>query len=244
MTAGSERVIVTAMRPRALTLTLAALSAASVARAGDAPPPTPNQAEIEAWLDARGMKGETGDPSANLEVPPPLPRPHGFVVETSLGALGHLGPLSHVSPISPWFHAQLGFEPFKWAMVFVEGDIALSSTSYAAPPPEPRSYSLYGVGGGLRFTVKPTDRFGIYLQGSIGGAAVSDDVLGVYGYRDADQLSPYYGGMLGLEWYQVSRHLAFTLNGGVRNYSQLLARERSSQTPLAWIGALSLRYAF
>lgn len=53
-----------------------------------------------------------------------------------------------------------------------------SNTSYANRPPEPRGYALFGFGGGLRITVKPIeDRFGIYVQGSAGGAKITDDVL-------------------------------------------------------------------
>jgi hypothetical protein len=129
-------------------------------------------------------------------------------------------------------------------MVFAESDVVFSSTSYANPPPDPRSYALYGFGSGVRFTLKPTDRFGVYVQGSLGLASVSDDVLSIYGYRDADTFNPYFGGMLGLEWYQVSPHYALAVHGGVRDYPDLFARTLDDQMPLAWIGGASLRYTF
>ncbi len=202
-------------------------------------------AEIEAWLDSRNLPEthDTGNSKAP-EVPPPPPRHHGLVVESSIGALQHLGPLKNVTPLAPWFHLQLGFEPAKWVMLFGESDIALSSTSYAHPPPDPRTYTLFGFGGGVRLTVKPTDRFGIYAQGSIGAAKTTNDSLVTYGYTDSTSLGPYYGGALGLEWYQIDPHYALALNGGIRNYNNILDRSRSSQTALALIIAAALRYTF
>jgi len=203
------------------------------------------QGEIETWLE-----GDDQPKNADLgveeepEAPPPPPRHHGFVVESSIGAMGHLGPLKNVSPTSPWFHLQFGFEPLSFLMAFAEGDLVFSNTSYANPPPEPRSYALYGGGGGLRVTVKPTDRFGIYVQGSAGAAKIDDDVLFIYGYRNADRWGLYYGGQLGLEWYQVSPHYALALHGGVKNYQGVLERDRTSQQALAWTGGAALRYVF
>jgi hypothetical protein len=204
------------------------------------------QQEIEAWLDARAVSGtrDVGKVDEPPEAPPPPPRRKGVVLESSIGVLGHLGPMKNVSPTAPWFHIQLGYEPFKWLMVFAESDIAFSDTSYANPPPDPRAYVLYGFGGGLRFTLKPTDRVGVYLQGSIGAARVSEDVLGVYGYEDADTLNPYFGAQLGVEWYQVNPRYAIAMHGGIRDYPDGFARERSTESPLAWIGGLAIRYTF
>ncbi|MBX3184130.1 MAG: hypothetical protein KIT72_01295 [Polyangiaceae bacterium] len=227
---------------------LTALLAPGVLRAETAPAAEaerePTQAEIEAWLKARALPDTRDEVTSSEEAPPPPPRARGLVLEAGLGAMGYLGTLKHVSPTSPLLHLQLGYEVFDWAMVFVEGDLAYGSTGYANPPPQPRAYSFYGFGGGVRFTVRPTERFGLYLQGSIGAAEVSDDVLIVYGYRSADELSPYYGALLGAEWYQVSPHLALAVSGGVRNYDAGLSRLRSSETELAWLGLVSLRYAF
>ncbi len=204
------------------------------------------QAEIEAWLDARAVPGsrDVGVIEEQPEAPPPPPRSSGIVLESSVGALGHLGPMKNVSPTAPWFNFRLGFEPLKWLMLFGEADVAFATTSYATRPPDPRGYALYGFGGGIRFTVRPTDWLGIYVQGSAGAAQVSEDVLFVYGYAQADALNLYYGGALGIEWYQVSPHMALATFGGVRSYDEGLHRERSGEVALAWIGGASLRYAF
>jgi hypothetical protein len=237
----------TALWLAALAAGVAAISWAAPARADeDATHRQMTQEEIEHWLSSEQKPGQAdiGETEEEEEAPPLPPRPHGFVVESSVGALGHLGPLKNISPISPWFHLQFGFEPLEWLMAFAEGDLIFSNTSYAHPPPEPRAYVFYGFGGGLRLTVKPTDRFGIYVQGDIGAARIDEDVLFAYGYQKADRLGLYFGGDLGLEWYQVSRHYAIALHGGVRDYQAVLGRTLSNQQALAWTGGLSLRYVF
>jgi hypothetical protein len=158
--------------------------------------------------------------------------------------LGHLGPLKNVSPVSPWFHLQFGFEPLAFLMVFAEADLVFSNTSYANPPPETRAYALYGGGGGLRLTVKITDRVGLYAQGSLGFARINEDVLFVYGYRNADSWGFYYGAQGGIEWYQVNPHMALAIHGGVKNYDEIFGRDRSNQPAFAWTGGVAIRYVF
>ena len=227
---------------------LAALAAfatcvASPARADERGAATLDPAHVGKWLDERSTpEGDLAPPEAPEEAPPPPPPRRGFVIEGTLGALGHFGPLRHVSPTAPWVRAIVGYEIFRWAMVLAESDLSWTDTSYARPPPGPRTYSLFGFGGGARFTVRPVGRFGLHLQGSIGAARVSDDVLETYGYRDANQMAPYFGAGFGLEWYQTSPHYALVAEGGIRNYSAGLDRQRSTKSALAWTGGLALRY--
>ena len=199
--------------------------------------------EIEAWLDSRALPSSDQGSTAG-EAPPPPPRHHGLVIESSVGALGHIGPMKNVSPTSPWFALRVGFEPFKWLMLFGEADVSFATTAYASPPPPPRAYWLYGFGGGVRFTIGLGEHFGVFLQGSVGGARISEeDVLSIYGYEDANDTNAYFGGMLGFEWYQINPHLALALQGGVRQYNGL-QRARASAGPVAWVSAVALRYAF
>ncbi len=226
---------------------LAVFCAPAIGRAADdAETRQMTREEIEAWLDARAVTGtrDVGEVETPPEAPPPAPRRSGVVIESGVGIFGHLGPMKNISPNSPWFHLQLGYEPFKWLMAFGETDIAFSDTSYANPPPEPRAYALYGFGFGARFTFLPLDRLGLYAQISIGTARVSDDVLNVYGYKDAHRFNPYFGGTLGLEWYQANPHYALVLHGGARNYPDGFSRQRSSGTTAAVIVGVALRYAF
>ncbi|HKY36135.1 MAG TPA: hypothetical protein VJN18_09365 [Polyangiaceae bacterium] len=201
--------------------------------------------EIDAWLDSRAMpKSQTDRSTGDEDAPPPPPREKGFVLESSVGVFGQAGHLKNIAPIAPWFGLHLGYEPLGWLMVFAEGDLFVASTAYAHQPPPPRSFAFFSFGSGVRVTLKPTDRFGIYLQGSLGGGAATEDVLEIYGYQHADELGMYQSAELGLEWYQVSPHLALALHGGVRNYPRTLKRDRDSEPPLGWLSAAALRYTF
>ena len=239
-----------AARSGALLVALLLMLVGRTAHAAEAPKEreiTPT--EVESWLDSSGKpKPEAGSADEGAEgeelAPPPPPRHKGFVVESTLGVFGQLGDMKHISPIAPWFRLQFGFEPLRFLMVFAEGDLVLSNTGYAHPPPPPRTYSLWGFGAGLRGTVKASDRVGLYLQGSAGGAEVSADVLGIYGYPDANAFHLYLAGELGLEWYQVSPHLALALHGGVRDYTATFKRDQSTGPPLAWVSGVALRYTF
>jgi hypothetical protein len=234
-----------------LACALAPLFASRLAHAAEAPPAerqlTPE--EIDAWLDSRAMPKSQGDKSADAagddaDAPPPPPRKRGFVIESSIGVLGQLGHLKNITPNAPWFGLRFGYEPFRFLMVFAEADLFVASTSYAHQPPPPRSFVFWNFGGGLRFTIKPTDRVGLYLQASLGGGRATEDVLELYGYEHAEELGLYQSAELGVEWYQINPHLALALHGGARNYPRTLKRERDSQPPLTWLSGLALRYTF
>jgi hypothetical protein len=223
---------------------LLAPSPARAATQNEERPLTTN--EIEGWLDAEpgatpGDKGTT--PGA--EEPLPAPRKHGLVVESGLGFVTQVGSLKHITPTAPDFKLCLGYEVLTWLMPFVEGDVAFASTSYASEPPPPRSYFHYGFGAGARFTLPVSRLFAVLGQGSVGFARVSDqNVLSVYGFPNADQLSLYFAGEIGVEWYQVSPHLALALHGGIKSYGNGLTRDRGGEAPLAVVGSAALRYAF
>jgi len=201
--------------------------------------------EIENWLDAPsdkpGTEADNGDEFG--EAPPPPPRRHGFLIESTLGLLGHLGPMKSISPTTPQLRLKVGYELLNWLLFFGEVDVAFGTTSYAHPPPPPRTYALYSFGGGVRVTVAPTDVIGFYLEGGLGAAAASEDVLQIYGFAHADELNTYAGAELGIDWYQVNPHMALALHGGVRTYAGF-DRERDTASPLTWLSGLSLRYTF
>jgi len=214
----------------------------AAARADD--PAGPGQSDLEKWLASEPAAADVSKAPEAPEAPPPPPRRHGFVVESSLGVMGHLGPLRHVTATQPWTRVGFGWEPTRWLMLLVQGDAAFGSTEYAKPPPEPRGFALVGASGALRFGAQPFEAVGFFLQGEIGGATVTNDVLASYGFADADSLQAYFGGLLGLEWYQVSPHLALSLQGGVRSYAMGLSRAVGGGTPVAWLGAGGLKYTF
>lgn len=200
------------------------------------------QTDLDSWLDAEPVVADTGASQTELDAPQPAPRARGLVVEGSVGALGHLGDMQNVSPVAPWFRVQLGYELLDWLMLFGEGDVALSNTSFAQRPPEKRSYALFGAGLGARLAWQPLDALGFYLQGDAGISSVDQDVLSTYGYSDADRLRPYVGAGLGVEWFQVSPHYALSVYGGARDYIQNFERVNGTKPPLAWLSGLAIRY--
>jgi hypothetical protein len=202
--------------------------------------------EIEGWLEAEpGATPADKGTTPGAEEPLPPPRRHGLVLESGLGFVTQVGSLKHIAPTAPDFQVRLGYEVLHWLMPYVEGDVAFASTAYASEPPPPRSYYHYGAGAGLRFTLPVSRLFALLAQGSVGFARVSEqNVLSVYGFPNADQPNLYFGGEIGLEWYQVSPHLALAAHGGVKSYGKGLTRDRGGDPPLAVVGSAALRYAF
>jgi hypothetical protein len=210
-------------------------------------PAQPTQAEIAAFLESRSLPRSIEDGGAEQgsteEVPPPPPRHRGMVLEASSGAVFPLGALRHVSPPSPWFQLHLGYEPTSWFMVLLNGDFTLANTSYAARPPEPRTYAHYAVGAGGRFQLQLAEWFGAHGQFELGASEVTEEVLVQYGYTRSDRLSFHYGARLGLEWLQPNPHLAVGLQGTFRNYPGL-DRSNDASPPTALMLGATLRYGF
>ena len=178
------------------------------------------------------------------EAPPPAPRHQGVVVEAAVGALVHAGALREISPPAPRFHLLGGYEPTSWLLVFAEADLTLGRTSRASPPPDPRAYALYGFGAGARLTVPVGDRVGLLLQPSVGAAQVGEDVLSIYGFRDADSWHLYYGGLLGAEWYATNPHYALGAHFGARLHPDGLTHSSVDDPPLVLLAEIAARYAF
>jgi hypothetical protein len=236
------------LRPsQALLLVAAAVPivATAVARADEPPIVSPDVVSSAATSDLAPSSSALL-PTPLEEAPPPPPRKKGFVLESSLGAIGFMGQFRHVSPTTFWVHTQLGFEPLSWLMIFADGELFYPDTSEAQQPPATKAFPVFGFGGGVRFTIHPTDRFAIFAQGSVGAlkADVPKGELVVLGYRDAEAINPSFGGRLGLEWYQVDRHMALGVAGGVRDATGFLKLTAINDTPLMWDASASLRYTF
>ena len=185
-------------------------------------------------------------PAPPLEAPPPPPRHKGLVLEQSLGAVGFVGKFGGLTGHPAiWLETQIGYEIFKWLMVFGEGDLAFTDTGSSVGPSQNRPFPIIGFGGGVRFTIPFTQRVGMYIQGSAGGdvAYVQPGVLTNFGYMAAESVGFQAGGRLGFEWFQVDRHLAIGLSGGAR-YMANLAYEAGGDLPLAWDATVDLRYTF
>lgn len=230
---------------------LAATGLASPASAqdGSAPPTLAPDAQVTiATAPPEGKTGETDNtlPTAPAEAPPPRPRKKGVVLEQTLGMLGFGGQFRHVAPPSFWMHMQLGYELLNWLMVFGSGELAFTSSDVSQDASHSMAFPIYGFGGGLRATVHVTDRFAFFVQGEGGAltAYVPRDSLTILGFRDAENLNGQIGGRIGLEWYQIDRHLALTAQGGLRDALGFEKVVGGADLPLMWDAALGLRYTF
>jgi hypothetical protein len=222
---------------------LTALSLAGVASAQESAQP---QVREEAKIDLLADTKPPVEEPAPAEAPPPPPYKKTLVLDSSIGAMAFLGQFRKVAPPGPWMHVQLGYELLKWLMLYGEGELAFTDTSGTQPPPRTRAFPLFGFGGGARFTVRFTDRFGVYAQGGLGAmkADIATNALGILGFRNAESLGLYLGSRLGVEWYQIDRHLALGLNAGIRLAQGFVKTGASLDTPAAVDGGVALRYAF
>ena len=238
------------MRSVRQTVALAAALATTLATShvawADEPPAAPVNAPTSVDLEKDTQSSALEAPTAPAEAPPPPPYKNTVVIDSSVGALFFLGKFGSTAPPAPWFRTQVGYEIFKWLMAFGEGELAFTDTSRSQDPPKTRAFPIYGFGGGARFTVRFTDRFGVYLQGSLGGmkADIRTNALGIIGFKDAESLGLYLGGRLGVEWYQLDRHFALGATSGLRQASGFKRRGGGSDTPLAFDAGASVRYAF
>jgi hypothetical protein len=179
------------------------------------------------------------------EAPPPRPRHHGLVLESTIGVLGFAGPFRHVAPPAYWMHTQLGYEALAWLMLFAEAELAFTDTSEAEDASHSRAFPIWGLGGGARATAHLSAPVAGFVQGEVGAltAYVPHGALAYLGFRDAESLGAQFGGRVGLEWYAKDRHLALCLEGGPR-IAQGFSKFASSGLPLMWDTAAGVRYTF
>lgn len=238
------------MRARtALACSFTALTAiASSAHADEPAPASEPQPPASVQVD---LTKDTKTPAEDLtapapEAPPPPPYKKSVVLDSSIGAIGFLGEFGKIAPPGPWMHVQLGYELLKWLMLYGEGDLAFTDTSNRQAPPNTRAFPIFGFGGGARFTIRFTDRVGVYAQGGLGmmKADIATRALGNLGFRDAESLGLYLGARLGVEWFQIDRHFALGLSSGIRTAQGFAKLGAGTDTPLALDGGVSLRYAF
>lgn len=245
--AGARAALVALAAPFALVTTVTGRSSA----ADSSPPPQPTLAP-DARIDfsetpPEGKTTEESTAKVDYNAPPPSrPRKKGFVLESTIGALGFIGEFRHVAPTAFWLRTQFGYEFFSWLMLFASGELAFTDTSEASDPSHSRAFPLYAFGGGLRGTLHLGERIGIYLSGDVGAmtADIPKGSLAIFGFKNVEALNPYFGGHVGFEWYQIDRHLALTLAAGVRDALGFSRSGTNAAPPLLWDGGVALRYTF
>jgi hypothetical protein len=236
-----------------------AVIGARAARAQEAAPPAPPPAaapelapdahiEINAEAPSEKVAPEApGDtPDALAEAPPPRPRKKGVVLESNLGVLGFGGQFRHVAPPAYWLHAQLGYEVTDWLMLFGEGELAFTDTSESQDESHAMSFSVFGFGGGARATLHTSARVALFGQAEIDALAanVPHNSLAILGYRSAESIAPSFGVRLGVEWYQIDRHLALSAQIGGRDATGFAKVGAGGDTALMWDASLAIRYTF
>ncbi len=229
-----------------ISLSLGAFAARDALAQDETTPPPITTEQAQAAMNAAETKDQSTLPTAPAEAPPPPPRRKGVVVEQSIGALGFLGKFGGTTGHPAlWLVTQAGYELFDWLFLFAEGNLALTDTGDSVGPTQNRPFPMLGFGGGARFTIHFTPRVAMFLEGSLGGdvAYVKSGVLANFGFSKAEGLGFYAGGRAGLEWYQVDRHIALGLSGGVR-YIANIAYDVGSDLPLGWSATADLRYTF
>lgn len=201
-------------------------------------------AQVDLEKDVRPPADEV--PAPPPEAPPAAPYKRTVVLDSALGAMVFLGDFGKVAPPAPWLHTQLGVELFRWLMFFGEGELAFSDTSNRIDQPRTRAFPIFGFGGGARFTIRITERVGVFAQASFGAMKVdvARNALGILGFRDAESLGLYAAGRLGVEWYQIDRHFGLGIQGGIRDAQGFARVGASGSMPLVVDGGLALRYAF
>jgi hypothetical protein len=182
---------------------------------------------------------------AEPEIVPPPPRRRGLVLESSLGALGFFSRFRHVAPLAPLMRLAVGYEPFRWLLGFVEGELGFADTSIEDDPSRRRAFALGGFAAGARGVVPIGGRVDLYVQASVGAmkADVANRALANIGYPDAESLGLSLAARVGVDWFQIDRHLALGFSVGARD-AKGFAKEHSGETALAADAALTLRYAF
>jgi hypothetical protein len=233
----------------ALVGSVLATAPAFAQQASAGPPPAEINVTTTQTVTTQTSTSSTGATTyAEVDAPPPQrPRKPGFVTEASVGALGFAGKFRHVAPTAPWFHALFGYEPTRWLLVFIEGELAYTDTSEAVDETRQRAFPIFGGGGGARGTWHLHEKLALYLQGEA-DALEADTIRGELanlGYANLQKLKPAFGGRIGVEWYQVDRHLAFAVAGGVRDATGFAPSGIGiSDTPLIWDAAATIRYTF
>jgi hypothetical protein len=185
-------------------------------------------------------------PEAPPEAPPPLPQKKGLVLETRLGGLAFLGKFGEVAPPAPWMTAQLGYEFFRWLMVYGYGEVGFTGTSNEQGESSAIYFPIYGFGGGVRYSVHVTERVAMFVQANGGAMAaiVPRDALTFLGFHGAESLGFALGARLGVEWHQIDHHMALGLGVGIRDAFNFKIQSGESDTPLMLDASAAVRYTF
>lgn len=136
---------------------------------------------------------------------------HGFFSEAGLGGVGLLKPKSTLA-IGPTVTLRIGYDLFSWFSIGAIASLATQRSTLPAPP-ENEYQQLYR-GGALARLGGQLGPVSLYLNGGVGAARVSTNLLERVGFIDPGQRNSvaFFAGA-GLEYQLENRHYALGVGG-------------------------------
>jgi hypothetical protein len=138
------------------------------------------------------------------------PASTGFFAEGGLGAVTFLPSANTDAAAGPALQVRVGLDLFSW--LSVGGYLAASSHEATVPPPPDGQYfQLYRGGADARVSV-PFARVAVFVEGGIGEARISTNVLQKVMITDpGEHYSVTFHGGAGAEYQLENRHYAVGL---------------------------------
>jgi len=138
------------------------------------------------------------------------PAASGWYAEGGLGAVAFLPKHADDAKLGPALDMRIGRDLFSWLSL----GISVAASSHEAtvpPPPEGEWFQLYRGGGDLRIGGR-FDHIALFLEGGVGIALISSNVLSKVMVTDpGESFSIAFQGGAGLEYQLENRHYALGL---------------------------------
>jgi len=138
------------------------------------------------------------------------PAASGWYAEGGLGAVVFLPKHADDAAPGPALGMRIGYELFSWLSI----GVSLAASSHEAtvpPPPRGEWFQLYRGGGDLRIGGR-FDRLAVFVEGGVGLAMISSNILSKVMVTDpGESFSIGFGAGAGLEYQLENRHYALGL---------------------------------
>ena len=138
------------------------------------------------------------------------PASSGWFTEGGLGAVAFLPSHADDAAVGPALSVRIGRDVLSWLSL----GVSLAASSHEAtvpPPPEGEYFQLYRGGGDLRIGGR-FDRIALFIEGAVGAAVISSNVLGKVMVTEAGEtFSIAFQGGAGFEYQLENRHYAIGL---------------------------------
>jgi hypothetical protein len=136
------------------------------------------------------------------------PASRGVFTEAGIGATGFLGDAQTYSEVGPTDGVRAG-EHLLSLLAIGDHLVASSHEATVPPPPEGEWYQLYRAHADGRLGFR-ADELGFFVEGGLGAAYISSNVLGKVGVTDpGERFSVAFDAGGGIEYQIENRHYAF-----------------------------------